>query len=81
MRELQHQEPPSTIAPPAGAEVPRMRLIDAPAGATVRLGDGRVVVATGVVIQGARFVRPVLSSDGRLGSMEVLQGHQLVVVN
>lgn len=77
--------------PGAGDEIVRIRLVDAPAGTKVQLDNGRVVVATGAVIQGARFVRPVLAGAGdvdarsghvelRLGSMEILHGDQLVTV-
>jgi hypothetical protein len=84
MRELNEQAGARTdvqtdvAAYPVGVPI---RLVDAPAGATLRLVSGRDVVATGILIQGARFVRPVLDSDGRLGSMEVLHGDQLVLAN
>ncbi len=73
------------VRAPAGApgtddaNLPRMRLVDVLSQTKVRLDDGRLVVASGIVIQGASFVRPVLDGDGRLGSMEVLHGHQLVM--
>ncbi len=79
MHESQHKEPDSTMQP-APLEITRIRLVDAPAGAKVRLGDGRVVVATAILIQGARFVRPVLGDDLPLGSMLVLGGDQPVAV-
>ncbi len=59
-----------------------LRLVDAPPATQVRLADGRLVVTTGAVIQGTRFVREVFSDLGELplGPMEIQHGDQLVTV-
>jgi hypothetical protein len=80
------ERPDVPLVTNVGAAISCVRLVDVRAGAKVRLHNGRIVVATGVVIQGARFVRPVLDGTearsghggSRLGSMEVVHGDQPV---